>query len=430
MSQGWAIIEHMFDAVTAPVIPGWLDTKEPDMMVSAILDNIDIRQLNGHDRIKVLKARQRQASQLAARLYDDMVAVVEYLDTEWDNDDIAAPEAAAAEIRAALHLTRRAADAELALAIDLKHRLPQVWAALERGDIDQRRARTIARGTENLTDDTARTVVDTIIGDAPLLTTGELSAKLRKLCIEAAPEEAAENYERALERRAFVAAPNPDGTGNIHGYNLPADRVTAIADRINTIARSLTGPHEFRTMDQIRADIYLDLLDGRDFTGARGANTSGSVDLVVDLTTLAGLDDKPGELAGFGPVIADVARKVAQQQRDTQWRLTVTDPDTGRPVYTGITRRRPTADQRRNVRARYQRCVFPGCRMPAINSDLDHRIPFAKGGPTDEHHLAPLCRNDHCIRHQAGWTYKFLPNGTIEWTSPLNHTYITSGTPP
>lgn len=424
----------MFDTIPvldeAPVIPQWLDTKTPDMMVSAILDNIDIRQLDGHDRIKVLKARQRMASQLAARLYDDMVAVVEYLDNEWDNDNITAPEAAAAEIRAALHLTRRTADHELALAIDLKHRLPQVWAALERGDLDPRRARTIAHGTEHLTDETAHAVVDQIIGDAPSLTTGQIAAKLRKLSIETAPEEATDNYQRAVERRMISTDPNPDGTGNIHGYNLPAERVTAITDRINRLARSLTGPHEPRTIDQLRADIYLDLLDGQDVTGARAANTNGSVDLIVDLTTLAGLDDHPGELAGYGPVIADVARQVAQQQRDTQWRCTITDPDTGLPIYTGITRRRPTADQRRNVQARYRRCVFPGCRMPAIQSDLDHTKPYSQDGATDEHNLAPLCRNDHCIRHQAGWTYKFLTNGTIQWTSPLNHTYTTSGTPP
>ena len=225
------MIEHMFDTIPvldeAPVIPRWLDTKTPDMMVSAILDNIDIRQLNGHDRIKVLKARQRQVSQLAARLYDDMVAVVEYLDTEWDNDNITAPEAAAAEIRAALHLTRRAADAELALAIDLKHRLPQVWAALERGDLDPRRARTITHGTEHLTDTTAHAVVDLIIDDAPSLTTGQIAAKVRKLSIETAPEEAADNYQRAVERRMITTQPNPDGTGNIHGYNLPAERVTS-----------------------------------------------------------------------------------------------------------------------------------------------------------------------------------------------------------
>jgi hypothetical protein len=40
-----------------------------------------------------------------------------------------------------------------------------------------------------------------------------------------------------------------------------------------------------------------------------------------------------------------------------------------------------------------------------------------------------LCRHDHRIRHR-GWTYRRLPNADHLWTSPLNHTYTTSGTPP
>jgi hypothetical protein len=67
--------------------------------------------------------------------------------------------------------------------------------------------------------------------------------------------------------------------------------------------------------------------------------------------------------------------------------------------------------------------------MPARACDLDHRIPWSHGGPTSIHHLAPLCRHDHRIRHH-GWTYQPLPNGDHHWTSPLNHTSTTSGTPP
>ncbi|MCZ6455928.1 MAG: hypothetical protein O6650_01630 [Actinobacteria bacterium] len=33
------------------------------------------------------------------------------------------------------------------------------------------------------------------------------------------------------------------------------------------------------------------------------------VDIRVDLETLTGLTENPGELAGFGPVIADIARR-------------------------------------------------------------------------------------------------------------------------
>ena len=66
-------------------------------------------------------------------------------------DRALATASAAAEIRAALRLTRRAADAELSLALDLRHRLPRVWRLLAAGDIDWRRARVITYGTAHLT---------------------------------------------------------------------------------------------------------------------------------------------------------------------------------------------------------------------------------------------------------------------------------------
>ena len=99
------------------------------------------------------------------------------------------------------------------------------------------------------------------------------------------------------------------------------------------------------------------------------------------------------------------------------------------PLHVGTTKRRPTASMRRTVEATYRTCIFPGCRMPARGCDLDHRIPWAEGGHTSTECLAPLCRHDHCIRHR-GWTYRQLLNGDHLWTSPLNHTYTTSGTPP
>ena len=62
-------------------------------------------------------------------------------------------------------------------------------------------------------------------------------------------------------------------------------------------------------MDQLRADVYLDLLLGADTNGKGGV-----VDIHVDLETLAGLSETPGELAGYGPVIADIARQTTNKQ--------------------------------------------------------------------------------------------------------------------
>ncbi len=160
--------------------------------------------------------------------------------------------------------------------------------------------------------------------------------------------------------------------------------------------------------------------------GGRGTAPSppaGSVDITVDLATLTGLSEVPGEIPGWGPVIADIARQVAVANQGGQWRFTVTDPDNGQVVGNGTTRRRPTTTERRYLLARQPVCVFPGCRMPARDSDLDHTVDYAKGGRTHPHNLGPLCRHHHRLKHQAGWKLEQPTPGTFTWTSPLGHTY-------
>ena len=76
---------------------------------------------------------------------------------------------------------------------------------------------------------------------------------------------------------------------------------------------------------------------------------------------------------GYGPVIADIARQVAENQPGAEWRWSLTHPDSGMVLDNGTTRRRPSTGQRRHVEARRPNCVFPGCRRPALDCDLDHR---------------------------------------------------------
>jgi hypothetical protein len=181
-------------------------------------------------------------------------------------------------------------------------------------------------------------------------------------------------------------------------------------------------------LDQIRADVFLDLLNGR-YQMHTVDRTLGGVELRVDLTTLAGLAEAPGELAGFGPVIADIARQVAGEQTDAEWRYTITDPETGAAVHNGTTRRRPTTTQKREVQTRNPTCVFPGCRMPSTDCDIDHNREWAQGGATTPTNLAPLCRHDHTVRHR-GWKIRQLRPGAYQWTSPLGHSYTVGPEPP
>jgi len=403
------------------LLPSDLDGIEPGLVLGAFLSSVDIDDLSGHDRVVVLRAHQRMASHYAAKVYEDMVSIVDAYG-DLGHDTRSAADGAAAEIRTALTLTRRAADAELGFALELEERLPRVAQALSTGSIDQRRARTLVDTTLHLPQEAARDVVDRVIDEAPDLTTGQLRARLQRLCLEVDPDDARDRYERAVEDRRVVAEPTNAGTANLLGLDLPPDRVAAATRRINALARSLRGTGEKRTMDQLRADVLLDALLGEQERGSSGGARS-VIDIHVDLGTLAGLTDHPGELAGFGPVIADIARHVVDGQPDAEWRVTITDPTTADPIACGTTRRRPTSAQKRQVHTRYRTCVFPGCRMPAVDCDLDHRIPWAEGGPTTVHHLAPGCRHDHVVRHRCGWRYLRRSDGVHVWTSPLGRTY-------
>ena len=409
-------------------IPPGLETAAPGPVLAGWLAAIDVSKLSPFDQLEVLKAHRRLASHFQALMYRDMVAVADTEAGECGVDGSPqqyTDEAAGAEVGAALQLTRRGGDIEMAFALGLYRRLPELAAMLESGIVDVARAKVVERCVGHLSDADAQDVVDSITHIAGRLTTGELRAKIRRLCIERGPDDAIDEYASALEKRKIVTEATGFGTANLFGLDLPPDDVQAITNRINQIARSLRGNGESRTMDQLRSDVYLDLLKGTNHQ----AVGRGVVDIVVDLTTLAGLNNRPGDLGGYGPVIADVARRVLQDEIDAEWRIAVANPDTGDLVAVGITGRRPTASQRRHIQTRDRTCVFPGCRMPAARSDIDHTIAIQDGGTTTDDNLASLCRYHHRIKHDHGWTYEHRDH-RIVWTSPSGHTYTKARPPP
>jgi hypothetical protein len=186
-------------------------------------------------------------------------------------------------------------------------------------------------------------------------------------------------------------------------------------DRIDRLARQLNCRGEARSIDQLRADVFLDLLTGGD------SNITANIDMTVDVATLAGLVDHPGELGGMGPIVADIARDMAAGY-GAKWQYAVTDP-TGNVLVAGTTRRRPTAAIRRAIELRDHTCVFPGCRRPARRSDLDHMTPWSHGGHTITVSMAACCRHDHVVRHRFNWTYVRNTDGSYTWTAPSGCTY-------
>jgi hypothetical protein len=157
------------------------------------------------------------------------------------------------------------------------------------------------------------------------------------------------------------------------------------------------------------------------------------VRVTIPATALLGLDDAPGELAGYGPVPADTARTIAT---DATWQRLLTDPVTGILTDYSTTTYQPGKTLRTAIETRDGTCTFLwGCDTPATRCDLDHIVPFdhhhdpasqppGTPGQTRAHNLQPLCRKHHLLKTHAGWDVVRDPTtGITTWTTPTGRTY-------
>lgn len=410
----------------ADAIPANLDEIGPGPFLGAILASTDVARLKGKDVVTVLRAQHRQESHHRGCGYEAMAEVAHCMSGDSTDRSVTIDEYAIEEIGAALSYTRRKTERELAIALDLRFRLPDVLKSLHSGSLDAPKVALLCTETDHLEAAEANEVLHRVIDIAPDLTTGQLRARLTRLCMEIDPESARGRMKRSLEQRKVVAEPNAEGTAALIISECAPDDVYSARNHINVLAKRLKTKDESRNIDQLRADVALGLLTGRiEPDQKRG----GSVSLHVDLTTLSELDDHPGELAGCGPVLAEIARKIAREQADGEWNAVVTDPETGEPLHVVSLRRRPSAKQVRKVRALHPTCTFPGCRMPAEDSDIDHIMARTEGGKTLVRNHGPLCRRHHMAKHKRGWRYRKIGRVVIEWISPLDHRYRTERPP-
>jgi hypothetical protein len=336
------------------------------------------------------------------------------------------------EIGAALACTTRAAAGQLDLAEDLINRLPAVHAAMLAGCIDYAKALLLSKATSGLSDEQARAVVDRILPDAPRKTTGQLRARLDRLVIKADPKAAQRRYRKGVRARRLAHWRDHDGTSVLSGTGLPVERSMAAFGRVDAIARWLKDQQdETRTLEQLRADVALDLLQGLPVPGPDGqtdrptpsGSAGGSLELTVPLETLLDLKDDPGQLGSWGPILADAARAALKDLFTAPWRMTVTD-ESGRVIWHGPIRRRPSTADANYVKARDRRCRFPGCRRPARRAQIDHTHEHQDGGPSIPPNLGVLCWRHHTVKTEGLWKLIQPDEGTFVWTSPLGQTYL------
>ena len=128
------------------------------------------------------------------------------------------------------------------------------------------------------------------------------------------------------------------------------------------------------------------------------------VDIQVKLSTLAELDNDPALIPGWGPVIADIARQVAHDQKaNPAWKWSVTD-ETGSCCTTAT----PAADPRPPKTPSSEPATAPAAPPAAAAApptcEIDHRKEWAKGGPSHRGNLDARCEHHHRLRGQPSHT--------------------------
>lgn len=408
------------------VVPEGLAAMSPGPELARVLADLDSSLVPNEDIVDVLQARARQPAHDQAQMFDVMSEVI-------CRSPFAGPleivredcpgQYGADEVRAALCWTRRFADAETDLAYTLVHDLPQVQQALLAGLIDRGKAWVFAHHLADLTPEQTAAICAALLPIAPRLTTGQIAERIKRMILELDPAYYERRYRKAVRERMVVGYLSPDGTAVLSASGLPADEAAAAWERLDALARAARRDGHPGTLHQIRADLVLGLLDGslnglnrdeilqallerfagrvepeaeertgtlvpvgghrRDSGSRPSSPSSGGTDdqrvgteIRVPLSTLLELDDRAGELPGWGPIPAPAARRLVARQRRAQWRWVVVD-DMGHLWAEGITRCRPTHLARKGPRGGIVELQVPASLLATLAADAEKYGPWA-----------------------------------------------------
>ena len=155
-------------------------------------------------------------------------------------------------------------------------------------------------------------------------------------------------------------------------------------------------------------------------------NRRPTINVTIDLPTALGLANNPGQLAGYGPIPANIARQISA---DGRWKRFITEPIKGTLLDYGRETYEPPQDLQDFLIARDRTCRFPGCNQPAHLSDLDHAIPWEEGGTTSPDNLGALCRRHHNLKTHSNWKLESHEDGACTWISPEGFKYYVPARP-
>ncbi|PXA65782.1 HNH endonuclease signature motif containing protein [Cryobacterium arcticum] len=356
----------------------------------------------------------------------------------WDDVELA-ERTLATEVAGALRLHSTTARMMIFNAAHLVEKLPLFHQALAQGRISWAHVLRMQDVTTGAPADVLPALEAAVLPKAEKLTATQFGRVAARELDRLHPVSLQERADVGATLRRVVLQPDVDGMAWLNAY-LKADEAQAGYDRLIRIAKSLNdadtadqpadwttdggeggGEVVLRTMDQRRADAFRDLLLDGECAGGLGRGIRGTVHVTVPVLTLMGKSFEPGMLEGYGPIDPETARRLAGTA--PRWDRILTHPETGCMLSVGRDSYTPPADMKRYTEIRDQTCQGIGCNRTATKSEIDHTIPWNKGGPTAVGNLVHLCKACHRLKHQSSFSTRQSPTGALSWTSPSGKTY-------
>ena len=400
----------------------------PGVDVLATLSRIDPALLSPVDRIDYLTALEKQNGWLQALMQRAIVAVAGAEASESTEPLYGVDEVEREDVSTALRLAPATAQMRIDVARTLTNHLPNTCSALATGEISPAHATVIAREAaaaikNGISDYAIFEIEQKALAHAEFHTPGQVANKVRSTIAKLSPEEFAETVSAAREMRRVSCYNDADGMSTVVAI-LPAEDAQIVMNAIESFILINKGDDE-RTKDQLRADALTFITS--EYLAKSGEEVKShrrplTVNVTIDLPTLLGFAENPGELAGYGAIPAEVARALAS---DATWKRFITDPVSGNLLDFGRSSYEPPQVLKDFLIARDRTCRFPGCRRSATLSDLDHAQSWDDGGHTSVENLGALCRRHHRMKTHDGWKVESYPDGSCTWTSPLGKQFFT-----
>lgn len=389
-------------------------------------------------------------------------------------------EFAPAELGAELSVSAHAAARLIGDALDLRHRLPRLWARVMAGEVKPWIGRKTADITRNLSLEAAAMVDRRVAPWAHGLSWGRLESIIEAACIEADPETAQAAAESAARSQGvWIGRSNDHGIKDIHIRTEAPHAIwfDASVDRIADSLR-LLGDESTKDIRRARAvgviaqpqrtlDLYEQAAatDALGFGGSQAAALDDSVQ--GDKSPITGafvatrrVDSQPA---------ADASRRVDPRPPATLYvhlaaetvagdavgsagrvaRLEGVGVVTAEQVKSWLGGCEVTvksvidlADQvpvdgyevpdrlREAVHLRSPVDVFPYASSTSRNKDVDHTEPYLhpdEGGPPGQTSLAnlgPMTRFHHRIKTHGRWLVRQPFPGIFVWRSPHGRHYL------